>query len=44
MSCIFTTLTYTKRNTPAGVAFRMSTTRVGDSARNDSVLAARGAG
>src|ERR1700730_13569148 len=39
MSSIFTTLTYTKRNTSAGVAFRMSTTRVADSARSDSVLA-----
>jgi hypothetical protein len=44
MSSIFTTLTQTKRNTTAGVAFRTPTTRVADSARSDSVLAARGAG
>jgi hypothetical protein len=44
MSRIFTTLTVTQQSSPAGVAFGMPTVDVADAARNESVLAARGAG
>jgi hypothetical protein len=44
MSWIFTTLTVTQQSSPAGVAFGMPTADVADAARNESVLAARGAG